>query len=134
MSYTPESKAQLSASGVEKADTWEGDVLVLLAFQQEDKEAFAALAGEGAAAADKRLEGVAADMIFSQEFKVWGEGLGGLGAICRRKPDRLPVCLSDGARPSVWTADSYDWRLVAIGEEGRGEEGEHVRCLKEVTT
>lgn len=70
MCYTAESKASVSVSPVSKADAWEGDMLVLLAFQQKDKEAFAVLAGDGAAAADKGLEGAAADMISSQEFKV----------------------------------------------------------------
>ncbi|CAM9937203.1 unnamed protein product [Scytosiphon promiscuus] len=83
MSYTPESTAQVSASAIDKAETWEGDVLVLLAYQQEDKEAFAGLAGAGAAAADNRLEGVVADMIASQEFK--GEKKGSVSAVLGSK-------------------------------------------------
>lgn len=70
MSYTPESQASVSVSAASKAGSWEGDMLVLLAFQQEDKEAFAVLAGAGAEAADKALEGAAVDMISTQEFKV----------------------------------------------------------------
>lgn len=77
MCYTAESKASVSVSPVSKADAWEGDMLVLLAFQQEDKQAFAVLAGDGAAAADKGLEGAAADMISWQEFKVCERGEGG---------------------------------------------------------
>lgn len=70
MSYTPEGQVSLSVSAASKADSWEGDLLVLLSFQQEDKEAFAVLAGAGAEAADNALEGAAADIISTQEFKV----------------------------------------------------------------
>lgn len=70
MSYTAESPASVSVSAGSKADSWEGDMLVLLAFQQEDKEAFAVLAGAAAEAADKALEGAAVDIISTQEFKV----------------------------------------------------------------
>lgn len=70
MSYTPESQASVSVSALSKADSWEGDMLVLLAFQQEDKKGFAVLAGAGAEAADKALKGAAVDMISTQEFKV----------------------------------------------------------------
>lgn len=70
MSYTPESEVSVSVSATSKADSWEGDMLVLLAFQPEDKEAFAVLAGAGAEAADKALEGAAVDTISTQEFKV----------------------------------------------------------------
>ncbi|CAM9241779.1 unnamed protein product, partial [Ectocarpus fasciculatus] len=83
MCYTAESKASVSVSPVSKADAWEGDMLVLLAFQQEDKEAFAVLAGDGAAAADKGLEGAAADIISSQEFK--GEKKGSVSAMLGSK-------------------------------------------------
>lgn len=84
MTYTPESQVAVSVSAASKADSWEGDMLVLLAFQQEDKEAFALLAGAGAEAADKALEGAAADMISTQEFKVRKgkhEGEGGKGGM-----------------------------------------------------
>lgn len=70
MSYTPDSQVSVSVSAASKADSWEGDMLVLLAFQQEDKEAFGVLAGPGAEAADKALDGAATDMISTQEFKV----------------------------------------------------------------
>ena len=70
MTFTPESQASVSVSAAGKADSWEGDLLVLLAFQQEDKKALAVLAGAGAEAADKGLEGAATDMISTQEFKV----------------------------------------------------------------
>ncbi|CAM9562700.1 unnamed protein product, partial [Ectocarpus sp. 13 AM-2016] len=83
MCFTAESKASVSVSPVSTADAWEGDMLVLLAFQQEDKEAFAALAGDGAVAADKGLEGAVADMISSQEFK--GEKKGSISAMLGSK-------------------------------------------------
>ncbi len=70
MAFTPESEASVSVSAASKADAWEGDLLVLLAFQQEDKKALAVLAGAGAEAADKALDGAASDMITTQEFKV----------------------------------------------------------------
>lgn len=70
MSFTPESEASVSVSAASNADAWEGDLLVLLAFQQEDKKALAVLAGAGAEAADKGLDGAASDMITAQEFKV----------------------------------------------------------------
>lgn len=70
MSYTPESQATVSVLAASKADSWEGDMLVLLAFQQEDKKALGVLAGAAAEAADKTLDGAAVDMISTQEFKV----------------------------------------------------------------
>ncbi|CAM9663960.1 unnamed protein product [Pylaiella littoralis] len=83
MSYTPEGQVSLSVSAASKADSWEGDLLVLLSFQQEDKEAFAVLAGAGAEAADKALEGAAADIISTQEFK--GEKKGSVSAMLGSK-------------------------------------------------
>lgn len=70
MSYTPESQASVSVSAASKADSWEGDMLVLFASQQEDKKAFGVLAGAAAEAADKALDGAAVEMISTQEFKV----------------------------------------------------------------
>ena len=70
MTYTPESKVEISVSAVGDAGTWEGDTLVVLAFEQEDKEALAVIAGEGAAAASEKLGGAAQDMISLLEFKV----------------------------------------------------------------
>ena len=88
MTYTPESKVEISALAIGEADTWEGDTLVLLAFQQEDKEAFAVIAGAGAAAVDEKLGGPALDMVVLEEFKVgrwrWGgrgEGAAGGGRV-----------------------------------------------------
>ena len=75
--YTPESAVDVSASAASSAEAWEGDMLVLTAFQQEDKEAFAAIAGAAAEAADEKLGGAAQDIIATQEFKVGGEGGGG---------------------------------------------------------
>ncbi|CAM9502920.1 unnamed protein product [Ascophyllum nodosum] len=67
--YTPESAVDVSASAASSAEAWEGDMLVLTAFQQEDKEAFAAIAGAAAEAADEKLGGAAQDIIATQEFK-----------------------------------------------------------------
>lgn len=68
--YTPESTVDVSSSPASVAETWEGDMLLLTAFQQEDKEALAAIAGTAAVAADERLGGAAQDLIETQEFKV----------------------------------------------------------------
>ena len=78
MTYSPESQVSLSVSAASKADSWEGDMLVLLAFQQEDKKAFGMLAGAAAEAADKALDGAAVDMISTHEFKVRKRGKGTL--------------------------------------------------------
>eukprot|EP00903_Cladosiphon_okamuranus_P013572 g12642.t1 len=83
MTYTPEIQTTVSVSAASKADSWEGDMLVLLAFQQEDKKAFGVLAGAAAEAADKALDGVAVDMISMQEFK--GEKKGSLSAMLGSK-------------------------------------------------
>ena len=94
MSYTPESQASLSVSAASKADSWEGDMLVLLAFQQEDKKAFGVLAGAAAEAADKALDGAAVDLISTQEFKVRNlqeeKGVAG---------NTVGVCEASGMRP-----------------------------------
>lgn len=81
MTFTEESKVQLSASAVGEAGAWEGDTLVLLAFQQEDKEASAVIAGAAAAAIDERLGGAALDMVALEEFKVGKRGRGGGGGV-----------------------------------------------------
>lgn len=70
MSYTPESEVDVSISSASTADAWEGDMLVLLAFQQEDKEAFASIAGDLGSSSDGKLGGIAQDIIDAQEFKV----------------------------------------------------------------
>lgn len=70
LAYTPESTVDVSSSPASVAESWEGDMLLLMAFQQEDKEALAALAGAAAVAADERLGGAAQDLIVTQEFKV----------------------------------------------------------------
>eukprot|EP00752_Nemacystus_decipiens_P009097 g8122.t1 len=83
MSYTPESEVSVSVSAASKATSWEGDMLVLLAFQQEDKEAFGVLAGSAAEAVDKALDGAAVDMISTHEFK--GEKKGSISAMLASK-------------------------------------------------
>lgn len=80
LTYTEESKVRISASKVGEADAWEGDTLVLLAFQQDNKEAFAVIAGAGAAAVDEKLGGPALDVVVLEEFKVGRRREGG-GAV-----------------------------------------------------
>lgn len=69
MTYTPEAKVEVSVFS-KAADEWEGDMVVMLAFQNEDKEAFASIAGKAALLLDGKLGGVAQDIIAAQEFKV----------------------------------------------------------------
>lgn len=69
LTLTEPSSVQLNIIPEESASTWAGDLLVFLAFQQEDKDAFASLAGATAAAANDKLGGLAQDVVDMQEFK-----------------------------------------------------------------